>query len=170
MQLSPTPVRQLADAVTRSASDLLRVREQPLHVYVVGGELQLQANLAWLSHAIDVLLRNTSDHTGDGVPITVIFERIIDQFQVRIRNASAEFEGLGLVDQFDRCSCDELEARELTLARKVIETHGGSVSAERLVEGLITIFTISLPLSKQESDRLDLLPLSSSTSTSNHAS
>ena len=125
-----------------------------LTVMIPEGPVHLQADFTRLSQALSNLLNNAAKYTDQGGRICLTAERQSDQVLIRVKD-----NGIGIppemlphifemFKQLDR----SLERSEgglgigLTLVRRLVEMHGGSVEAHSPGPGKGSEFVVRLPL------------------------
>jgi PAS domain S-box-containing protein len=131
-------------------------REQELMVSIPAGPILLEADPARLEQLIANLLNNAAKYTQPRGKIWLSVEGRGDQVEVRVRDT-----GIGLAPEmlpriFDLfAQADQSLARSqgglglgLTLVRRIVELHGGTVQAFSLGLGQGSELTVRLPVSK----------------------
>jgi signal transduction histidine kinase len=141
---------QLALAYARPQ---LEGKQHKLQVELAAKDLYLCADAAHLGHAFANLLHNASKYSAAGTPIRVaasaeegqIVVRVIDQ-GVGIPPDMFErvFDLYGQVDRAEDGTHDGLGIG-LTLVKRIVELHGGSVTAASAGRGLGSEFIVRLP-------------------------
>jgi signal transduction histidine kinase/ActR/RegA family two-component response regulator len=147
-------VVQAIAAAVETASPLLEQRVQNLSISVPVGGLPVLADPGRLSQAISNLLTNAAKYTEPGGTITVVASVEEGQVCIRVRDTGIGIDPETLPMVFDlfvqaEKSIDRSQGGlgiGLTIARSVVELHGGSISAHSTGTGEGSEFVIRLPL------------------------
>jgi PAS domain S-box-containing protein len=152
--------REPADlvAIVRSAIDntrpLVEARNQHLNAVLPSDRLPMSADVLRLEQVFVNLLQNASKYSEPGSAITVECTVVGSRGRVRIHDEgigiprdklSAVFDLFVQVDQSLARSLGGL-GLGLTIARSLVQMHGGTIRAESEGEGCGSVFTVELPL------------------------
>ena len=150
VRTSLSDVIQLALAIARPQ---LEGKQHRLQIELEPKALYLSADVSRLGHAFANLLHNASKYSSAGTPIRLTATAERDQIIVRVTD-----QGMGIPeDMFERVfdlygQVDRLEDGThdgfgigLTLVKRIVELHGGSVTAASAGEGRGSEFTVRLP-------------------------
>jgi PAS domain S-box-containing protein len=147
----------LVDRAVDSMSWAFKAKHQSLDVKVVEETLYLEADPVRLVQVLGNLLNNASKYTPEGGHVELSVARRDDQiaFQVADNGIGIERELLSRVFDLFTQSARALDRAQggmgigLTLVRRLVELHEGSVSAESEGIGRGSRFTIKLPACEQ---------------------
>jgi len=147
-------LRTVVERAVESVQPAVSERDQRLVVELSPEPLPLEADPVRLAQVLVNLLTNAVKYSDPGSRIDLVAERDGDAVAVRVRDR-----GLGIepdflphvFDHFARSRRAEESASQglglgLTLVRKLVEMHGGSVSAQSEGPGKGTEFRVRLPL------------------------
>lgn len=148
------PLRRIVENAAEVARPLLEARGHELTVSLPEEEVWLEADAARLEQVLSNLLNNAAKFTGDGGRIWVRAERPDDHAVLRIKD-----NGVGMdPDLIERIfdifaqgtrSLDRPQGGlgiGLTLARRLVEMHGGTITAHSDGIGRGSEFLINLPV------------------------
>jgi CheY-like chemotaxis protein/two-component sensor histidine kinase len=139
---------------------------QRLELDLPAEAVYIEADLARLAQVISSLLNNASKYTGHGGRITLGARREGDAAVVRVRDTGIGipanmlphiFEPFTRVDRSIERATGGLGIG-LTLARRLVELHGGSLSAHSEGPGKGSEFVVRLPLAAQAPQARDEAP------------
>lgn len=147
----------LVDRAVDSISWAFKAKYQSLEVIVPEEEFYLKADPVRLVQVLGNLLNNASKYTPEGGHVELSVTRNGDQvaFQITDNGIGIERELLPCVFDLFTQSSRALDRSQggmgigLTLVRRLVELHGGSVSAESDGIGQGSRFTIKLPICEQ---------------------
>jgi signal transduction histidine kinase/GAF domain-containing protein len=136
------------------ASPLIEQRSHKLTVEVPPDGLPVQADPGRLSQAVANLLTNAAKYTEPGGTITISAARDEQQVRIRVKDTGIGIDAALLPKLFDlfmqaNTSLDRSQGGlglGLTIARKLVELQGGSVSGQSAGIGHGSEFVICLPL------------------------
>jgi PAS domain S-box-containing protein len=159
IQLHKEPV-ELAPAVARAletSRPLIDARKQELTVSLPQEPLRLEADLTRLAQVIGNLLNNAAKYTGEGGHIWLTAERQGNEVLVRVRDTGIGMTAEMLARAFDLfAQADHALDRSqgglgigLTLVRRLVELHHGSVQALSDGPGKGSEFVVRLPVLQQ---------------------
>jgi len=143
-------VVQLALALARPQ---LEGKEHPLQIELASEELYLWADATRLGHAFANLLHNASKYSAAGTPIRVVSSAAADEIMVRVIDQGVGipegmlnrvFDLYGQVERAQDGTHDGLGIG-LTLVKRIVELHGGSVTAASGGDGRGSEFSVRLP-------------------------
>ena len=158
LQLASLTVSSVVSAAVESSSPLIESRRHRLTVSTPPETLWIKADAVRLAQVLGNLLNNASKYTPEGGSISMTVIREGDQVVFRVTDT-----GLGLSEEirsrmFDLFAQGDVPPNSLreglgvglTVVRRLVELHGGSVNAfsEGLNKG--SEFTVSLPLLHEE--------------------
>jgi signal transduction histidine kinase len=146
-------LQALVAAAVQTAKASVAAREHRLSVSVPEEPLWLVADAARLSHVIGSLLDNAVKFTSPGGVIGVSAARELSDVVLRVCDTGAGISAEMLPLVFDRCARarrslpygEEGLGLGLTLARILVELHGGTVSARSEGPGRGSEFVVRLP-------------------------
>ena len=155
LRLKSAPM-DLADTVRRAiegSRPLIDRRHHRLHVKIPGEPVMVHGDSTRLTQVVLNLLNNAAKYTSEGGDIWVELEPSEAEAAVRVRD-----NGMGIAPQmiegiFDLFAQGErtLDRSEgglgigLTLARRIVALHGGTIKAESAGHGAGAEFTVTLP-------------------------
>jgi CheY-like chemotaxis protein/nitrogen-specific signal transduction histidine kinase len=143
-------VIQLALAIARPQ---LEGKEHKLQVELAPKDLYLSADLKRLGHAFANLLHNASKYSSTGAPIRITAAAEQDQIVVRVIDQGVGippdmlervFDLYGQVDRAEDGTHDGLGIG-LTLVKRMVEQHGGTVAVTSAGRGRGSEFIVRLP-------------------------
>jgi signal transduction histidine kinase len=140
LQREPVELAFAVESAADSSRPLIDARKHTLEIHLPSERLQVEGDPVRLSQVVLNLLNNAAKYTPEGGKIRLTIEREGEQALIRVRDT-----GLGipadllprifdLFTQGDR-SLDRAEGGlgiGLTLVRRLVEMHGGSVEAHHL--------------------------------------
>jgi signal transduction histidine kinase len=150
-------VMQLALAATRPQ---LEGKQHKLQIEYASKELYVLADATRLGHAFANLLHNASKYSSASTPIRVtasaegneIVVRVIDQgVGIPADMLERVFDLYGQVDRIEDGTHDGLGIG-LTLVRRIVELHGGTVAAASAGHGRGSEFIVRLPRDQSRAD------------------
>jgi len=154
LQRKPVEVALVVESAVDSSRPLIEARKHSLQIGLPEAPLNVEGDPTRLSQVVLNLLNNAAKYTPEGGEIRLTVEREGEEVLVRVRDT-----GLGipadllprvfdLFTQGDR-SLDRAEGGlgiGLTLVRRLVELHGGSVEAHSAGPGCGSEFIVRLPL------------------------
>ena len=159
LQLQRTQTR--LEELVQSCVDALRPRAEAkgvaLGVDVAGTMLALDLDPTRIAQAVGNLLDNAVTHTPEGGSVTVSVHASADAVEVHVADTGPGIAPDDLSRVFDRFyRADPSRSRStggtglgLTIARRLVEAHGGSIEAESVV-GQGSRFVIRLPVANEK--------------------
>jgi len=144
----------------------LEGKQHPLQIELARDGLSLLADPSRLAQAFANLLNNASKYSAAGTPIRIEASTEAEQAVVRVidRGIGIPVNMLerifGLFEQVDRTGSGTHDGLGLglTLARRIVELHGGSVVACSEGKDRGSQFTVRLPLAAQPENAISLTP------------
>jgi PAS domain S-box-containing protein len=157
-------LRTVVEQAVHNSRSLIESMQHRLTVSVPPEPLYVRADSVRLVQALCNLMHNACKFMATGGSIVLTLQRVIDEAVVRVQDR-----GIGLASQ-DIPRIFELFAQldtsrqrsvgglgvGLTLARTVVEKHGGTVDAYSEGPGQGSEFVVRLPLSVEEAPRRDV--------------
>jgi signal transduction histidine kinase len=148
----------LKQAIQVAAPDM-EAKEQLLTVVLDPAEAVIQGDSMRLEQVFWNVLKNASKFTPEKGEIYVQSQVDAEQITITIRDSGRGIDQASLLNIFDPFTQADLSiAREfgglglgLSLARAIVEGHGGSIDAQSDGSGQGSIFSIRLPLSREGS-------------------
>ena len=155
LRLASVDLRQVIDTALETVEPALKAKKQSIELQLPSRDLALDADAHRLSQVFASLLSNASKFSGEGVPIAlrVWAEGPWARIEVRDRGIGLDAEQLAMIfDLFAQVDTSLERSRGglgigLTLARRLIEMHGGTLTASSDGLGRGSAFVASLPLS-----------------------
>ncbi|HEU4438068.1 MAG TPA: CHASE3 domain-containing protein [Methylomirabilota bacterium] len=153
LKRAPVPVREVVDQAVEMAQPAADVRKQTLEVDIAKDAGWVDADQARLVQAVGNLLDNAIKYTDEGGRIVIGARRDGGHAVIAVRDTGAGIAADLLPHVFDLFTQADrsLERRQgglglgLTLVRRLVEMHGGSVHVASEGPGLGSEFTIRLP-------------------------
>jgi PAS domain S-box-containing protein len=153
LKRAPVPVREVIEQAVEMARPTAESRRQALVADVAEDAGWVDGDQARLVQAVGNLLDNGIKYTEEGGRITIEARRDGDEVIIAVRDSGAGIPADLLPHVFDLFTQADrsLERRQgglglgLTLVRRLVEMHGGSVHAASAGPGLGSEFTIRLP-------------------------
>jgi len=141
-----------------SKRPLIEGRRQHLQFAAVEGQVWIDADQARFAQALANVLDNAARYTDEGGEISIEVDTVINEAEIRIKDSGRGIAADALPEIFDAFAMRH-PAREglgvgLTIARKLIELHGGRITVRSDGEGHGSTFVISIPLADKTGDRM----------------
>lgn len=154
LRREPVTLRALVAHAAETARPLFEARRQGFSVSLPEEEVWLDADPARLEQVLANLLHNAAKFTGDGGAISITAERPDDSITLRVTDNGTGIPPDLLPHVFDlfKQGSRSLDRPQgglgigLTLARKLVEMHGGSIEVHSPGTGHGSEFTIRLPV------------------------
>ena len=154
LRREPVPLSSIVEHAAEMARPLFEGRRQHFSVSLPPDEVWLDADAARLEQVVANLLNNAAKFTGDGGAISLDAERPDDYIIVRVKDNGTGIPPDLLPHIFDlfKQGSRSLDRPQgglgigLTLARQLVEMHGGSIEAHSRGPGLGSEFAIRLPV------------------------
>jgi signal transduction histidine kinase len=149
----PVTLQMVVTAAVETTRHLADARGHRLSVSLPETPLRIEADAGRLAHAVGSMLENAAKFTPPGGDISVTADHEEHEVVLRVRDSGAGLSPDALPFVFDLCARAQRSlpyAHEgigvgLTLARIVIELHGGTVSAHSEGPGRGSEFVVRLP-------------------------
>jgi PAS domain S-box-containing protein len=154
LRREPVTLRTLVDHAAETARPLFEARRQDFSVSLPEEEVWVDADAARLEQVLANLLHNAAKFTGDGGAIALSAERPDDYIVVRVKDNGTGIPPDLLPHVFDlfKQGSRSLDRPQgglgigLTLARQLVEMHGGSIEARSRGTGQGSEFAVRLPV------------------------
>lgn len=154
LRREPVTLRSLVGHAAETARPLFEARRQDFSVTLPEEEVWLDADAARLEQVLANLLNNAAKFTADGGAVSLAAERPDDYIVIRVKDNGTGIPQDLLPHVFDlfKQGSRSLDRPEgglgigLSLARKLVEMHGGSIEAHSGGTGQGSEFTIRLPV------------------------
>lgn len=154
LRLEPLPIRPIAEEVTEALRPLADARGQELTCTVSAEHLLVNADPGRLEQILTNLLNNGIKYTEPGGRIWLAVDREGDHAVVRVTDTGIGIDPPMLPHVFDLFRQVERSALRsqgglgigLALVKRLVELHGGDVTAHSGGEGLGAQFVVRLPL------------------------
>lgn len=162
----PTDLTDIIHLALEMARPQLEGKQHPLQIELARDGLSLMADPTRLAQAFANLLNNASKYSAAGTPIRIEASTEGEQAVVRVidRGIGIPVNMLesifGLFEQVDRTGSGTHDGLGLglTLAKRIVELHGGSIVAFSEGKDRGSQFTVRLPLAEQPEDGISLAP------------
>jgi signal transduction histidine kinase len=150
-------VSEIVQRTVETVGPFIVGRGQALVVSLPPEPIDLDADVVWLSQALQNLLRNAGKYTNPGGEIHIGWVRDADEAVITVSDngigiASAQLDAIfDIWAQAGQAATERSEGGVgigLYLVRRVIEAHGGTVHAASDGPGLGSQFTVRLPCSQ----------------------
>lgn len=162
----PTDLTDIIHLALEMARPQLEGKQHPLQIGLARDGLSLLADPGRLAQAFANVLNNASKYSAAGTPIRIEASTEAEQAVVRVidRGIGIPVSMLerifGLFEQVDRTGSGTHDGLGLglTLARRIVELHGGSIVAFSEGKDRGSQFTVRLPLAAQPENAISLAP------------
>jgi signal transduction histidine kinase len=153
-----TDFRQALEAAVESSRPLIEAARHAFVQEIEPGPYPIFGDVTRLAQVFTNLINNAAKYTPEGGHIRVEVERAVGILEARIRDDGVGISPEGIADVFDLfnqagASLDRSQGGlgiGLTLARRIVEMHGGTVAVESPGVGKGSTFTVRLPLANGE--------------------
>ena len=158
LQLAPVDVRAAIDDAVRAMAPHLKTKGQTIDARLPDRPLHLHADAVRVAQVLGNLLLNASKFTASGGHIDVAVERV-ERGATPVARIRVTDNGIGLApDQLERIFEPYVQASAeasrfpdglglgLSVARRLIELHGGTIQAQSDGPGRGSTFVVELPL------------------------
>ena len=159
LQRKPVEMRAAIDDAVQAAAESVKAKRQTIEVRLTDRPLHVDADPVRLAQVLANLLLNASKFTGSGGHVEIVADRG-ERDGRPIARISVTDNGIGLApDQLERIFEPYVQASNeaspfpeglglgLSVARQLIELHGGAIRAESDGPGSGSTFVVELPLS-----------------------
>jgi PAS domain S-box-containing protein len=155
LQMGPVEMHAVVQQATDMSRPLIEARQHRLSVIVPEVSIWVTGDPNRLAQVAANLLNNAAKYTDEAGEITLRLEVIEDEVVLRVRDTGVGLPAEMLERVFElfaqaECSLDRSQGGlgiGLTLVRRLVEMHGGSVEAASDGPGRGCEFTVRLPLS-----------------------
>jgi len=152
------PLATVIDAAIETSQPIIGQHRQSLTVRRLDEPILVDADATRLSQVFANLLNNAAKFSNPGGLIEVLMERVEDEVVIHVRDYGIGVDPAGLPHLFDlfgqrRRSFDRGEGGlgiGLALSKRLVEMHGGTVSAESKGAGRGSQFSVRLPIAVLE--------------------
>lgn len=162
LNMKPVQVDEIVEIAVETCRPLINFRKQRLNISLPGQPLWLNGDSVRLTQIIANLLNNAAKYTDVEGEIGLRATSADSDLIIQIRDS-----GIGIApellpyvfDLFTQANQGLAHSQGgigvgLTLVRRLVELHGGTVSAESAGIGLGSLFTVRLPLYTPEEPRI----------------
>jgi signal transduction histidine kinase len=153
LQRAPIDLRTVIQHAIESIAPDMEQRGHRLVVQLTAAAVWVHADAARLEQAFSNVLINAAKYTPDGGDIAVTLDSHGTRARLRIRDSGIGIDAAMLLKVFDLYAraapvslADTGSGIGLTLARELVEKHGGTVQAASAGLGLGSEFTIIVPV------------------------
>jgi signal transduction histidine kinase/ActR/RegA family two-component response regulator len=154
LQLEQVDVAEVIARAVETTRPLIDARQHEILVELPEQAMKVDADLTRLSQVIGNLLNNAAKYTDPGGRLVVRAERAGDEAVIRVRDNGMGIAGHMLPKVFDLfAQADHGLGRQsgglgigLALVRRLVDLHGGKVSAQSEGPGCGTEMTVRLPI------------------------
>ncbi|HEX6900920.1 MAG TPA: ATP-binding protein [Thermoanaerobaculia bacterium] len=154
LQREPVEIAQVVAGAVEASQPLIQEKEQLLEVHVPEEPVRVTGDLTRLSQVVLNLLNNAAKYTPEGGHIRLTVERQEGEAVIRVRDTGVGIAADLLPEIFELFTQGErsLDRPEgglgigLTLVKRLVELHGGTVQALSEGPGLGTEMIVRLPL------------------------
>jgi signal transduction histidine kinase len=156
VQLDPAEVepRKVVEAALAAMTPAADARQVTLISAFEGQERAVRADFARLQQVISNLLANAIRFTPEGGQVTLRLDCGADALQISVADTGSGITPELLPQLFDRFRQDEGSTGRrrsgrglgLTIVRRLVELHGGTVTADSPGEGRGATFTVRIPI------------------------
>ena len=156
LDFRPVDVSSLAQTVTKRLAPQAESKRISLHVELPPGLPPLLADEDRAIQILTNLTGNALQYTPEEGRVTIFAKRVNDEVQISVRDTGIGIPPEHLSHIFDRFyRVDKSRSRQsgggsgigLTIARALVEAHGGRIWVESAGEGAGSTFTFTLPIS-----------------------
>jgi signal transduction histidine kinase len=154
LRLEQTTVKQVLDAAIETARPGIDAARHNLQVNLPAEPVALYADAVRMSQVIGNLLSNSTKYTEPGGNIAVNVEREGEEVVISVRDSGIGIAPEELPRVFDMFAQAKRDADRhsgglgigLALVRRLVEMHGGTVTAHSDGLGKGSLFTVRLPV------------------------
>jgi two-component system sensor histidine kinase BaeS len=157
LEVRPVDVSSLARSVTKRLKPQAETRRIALDLELAPGLPRVLADEDRAVQVLTNLTGNALQYTPEGGRVTIAAKRIDDEVRISVRDTGIGISSEHLAHIFDRFyRVDKSRSRQagggsgigLTIARALVEAHGGRIWVESVGEGQGSTFTFTLPVAK----------------------
>ncbi len=154
LQREPVEIAQVVSGAVEASQPLIQEKRQILEVHIPEEPVRVTGDLTRLSQVVLNLLNNAAKYTPEGGRIRLTVERQESEAVLRVRDTGMGIAANLLPEIFELFTQGErsLDRPEgglgigLTLVKRLVELHGGTVQASSEGPGLGTEMIVRLPL------------------------
>jgi two-component system sensor histidine kinase BaeS len=157
LEVRPVDVSSLVRSVTKRLKPQAETRRIALDLELAPGLPRVLADEDRAVQVLTNLTGNALQYTPEGGRVTIAAKRIDDEVRISVRDTGIGISSEHLAHIFDRFyRVDKSRSRQagggsgigLTIARALVEAHGGRIWVESVGEGQGSTFTFTLPVAK----------------------
>jgi signal transduction histidine kinase/DNA-binding response OmpR family regulator len=153
LRLVPSDLAVIVEAAVETSRPLIEARRHQLEISIPDEPLPIQADPTRIEQVVSNLLNNAAKFTEEGGRIAIIVERTESEVILRVRDSGIGIAGEMLSNIFNLFT-QVAQAQSiqgslgigLTLVRRLVEAHGGTVIASSKGLGHGSEFVVRLPL------------------------
>jgi signal transduction histidine kinase/DNA-binding response OmpR family regulator len=153
LRLVPSDLTVIVAAAAETSRPLIEARHHQLEISIPDGPLPIRADPARIEQVVSNLLNNAAKFTEEGGRIALIVERTASEVICRVRDTGIGIAGEMLSNIFNLFTqvgpAQSIQGSlgiGLTLVRRLVEAHGGTVIASSKGLGYGSEFVVRLPL------------------------
>jgi two-component system CheB/CheR fusion protein len=166
LQLEPLDLATVVAGAVETSRPMIDARRHALRVHLPREPVPVQGDLVRLTQVVSNLLNNAAKFQEEGGEITVSAERQDDRAVIRVRDRGVGIPPEMLGKVFDLFAQAEGTVGRsegglgigLSLAKSLVELHGGRIQASSAGRGRGAEFCVSLPCSAQRAARAEAAP------------
>ena len=163
LELRDTRLIDAVEAAIAHALPLAQARRVRLAADVAGGTATVRADTDRIQQVAWNLLTNAVKFTPPGGRVDVRLQRVDARMELEVRDTGIGIDAQFLPFVFDRfrqgaaCAARRQSGLGLglSIAKHLVELHGGTISAESAGPGLGALFRVSLPLGRAAGERAE---------------
>jgi len=153
LQKAPVDLAQVVSAAVEGSRPLIEARRHKLMISLPESPLFVEADATRLAQVLSNLLNNAAKYTDDGGRIDLIAERVNAEMRLRVRDNGIGIPPEKLPQVFEMFAQVESDTERsqgglgigLTLARRLVEMHGGKIEAHSAGLGKGSEFVVRMP-------------------------
>ena len=166
LRMERAPLRAIVDAAVETSRQMIETANHELVLRTPREALVVEADRTRLVQVLANLLNNAAKYTPPGGRIELSVKREGDHAAIRIADNGVGIPSEMLPKVFEMfnqvgASLDRSQGGlgiGLTLVKRLIEMHGGTVEAESAGPGMGSAFTVRMPLAVEEGTALESAP------------
>ncbi len=157
LKIQPVDIASLMYTVTKRLRQQAESKNITLQLEPTTGLPKVRADEDRAAQVLINLIGNALQYTPEGGKVTIAARPAGDQVEIRVQDTGSGIPPQHLAQIFDRFyRVDKSRSRQagggsgigLTIARAIVEAHGGRIQAESPGEGRGSTFTFTLPVDK----------------------